>query len=489
MAPASKKTKAVLKEELLRSVWPDYVLPQIPHNSQAPADYSVKPKVVCKEDKSGKDTYFVHVDVIEQAAEVVVATAQEQIPDEFIDNYFAQAITVDQFIEDKSVGCGRAIGQELLDVAMEKIPDINLDQAYDNITNLAESKPYRNTYVLQEFFDENGDRIEMSDSFMDTFLPAGEVEIPSEFTVDVPKDIVVDTPVTDRVVSYILDGMPAVGLAGPTGAGKSHHARHIAGLLQKYGYAAIVVDANGRLTGDRLFEREDFNQDGTFVLEGVLLNFARRTKELGMKGLVIGEEYNAFNDATRREFYRLLSDRDRVYEIMSSKYEGDTRRVDFSHVQFLFTSNPLTDQYITDDLKPLSQAEQRRITTVYLDYPEKAAQLKKIFQTMIESRKDSVARLPKGIKPNLNMATKLFKLIHKADAKGVNLGFDAGYTPVAQATFWAAVGGNTPESWTTALDDFLFTKITDITVREVIVQRINAELGIKVPPKMITKGV
>jgi hypothetical protein len=491
MAAPKKKAGAVLSpakhDALIKAVWPSVSLTIKPiAGAKVASDYLVVFNALIVKVTGKKDRYILQASVEEEDTNVKVASTKLDIEPADIKKYESGAITLDQFLSDSSVSGVPEMCREVLDLIIEDIPKADVESTYKMWSEDPTTLPKMQPYTKQEFFDDKGKRIK-DETFLNSFLPAGEVEIPAHFRVKVPKDIIIDKVFTKRAETYILDGASAVGFVGPTGAGKSHLARYIAGSLEKYGYGAIVIDANGRLQGDRLFERDDFNEEGTFILEGVLLKAARDTAKLGIKLLVITEEWNAFNDKTRREFYRLLNDRDRVYDIMSTKDSAFVDTVDFSHVQFLLTANPMTDQYVTDDLQPLSAAEQRRITSMYLDYPKSPAQLAKIMKCIVEAR-PNFGRLGKN-KPSYNYAVKLFQLIHSTDGQGVSLGFDAGYTPVASCAFWAAVHGNSPEAWKTAIHDFIITKITDISIREVIAQRVDTELGIKIPAHMVKQGV
>jgi hypothetical protein len=179
-------------------------------------------------------------------------------------------------------------------------------------------------------------------------------DIPEQLRAISPEGFIPDEKVLSGTLQRIHEGQPATAILGPTGSGKSALARYIGANLNNQGYGIHIIDANSRLEGDRLFDRDDFNADGTFILEGVLCTLARETKKLGIKLVVVLEEYNAFSDETRREFYRLFADHDRYYPIQSSKDNKVVDKVDFTHVQFLITANPLSsDKYLTDDLKRL----------------------------------------------------------------------------------------------------------------------------------------
>ncbi|MFA5033945.1 MAG: AAA family ATPase, partial [bacterium] len=164
------------------------------------------------------------------------------------------------------------------------------------------------------------------------------IPVPTYLSVTSPQGFIPDPLILESLEQRIYEGTPAVALLGPTGSGKSALARYIGARLNNEGYGVHIIDGNARLEGDALFSRDDFNKDGTFVLEGVLCKLARETKKQGIKLIVVLEEYNSFSDETRREFYRLFSDEDRYYTIQSAKYQNSEAKVDFSNVQFILTA-------------------------------------------------------------------------------------------------------------------------------------------------------
>ena len=78
----------------------------------------------------------------------------------------------------------------------------------------------------------------------------------------------------------IYEGVPAISLVGPTGSGKSALARYVGAQLVPKGWETYVVDASARLGGDRLFERDDFDPSGTFLLEGFLIGLRKKLRQM-----------------------------------------------------------------------------------------------------------------------------------------------------------------------------------------------------------------
>jgi len=315
-------------------------------------------------------------------------------------------------------------------------------------------------------------------------------KVPKEYRITPPKAIVPDDVIVSTVLRYIAEGSPAVALVGPTGVGKSYTAQHIGALLNLKGYAVMRIDANARTEGDRLFDRDDFNEKGTFILEGTLTTFARRTKKLGLKALVIIEEYNAFDDATRREFYQLFNDEERYYTIQSSKDQKVLDRVDFHHVQFLLTGNPVTsEKYLVDDLKRFSNAEARRIVMVYQDYSQDPRYIRRVLMAIIRKKpiyeeiKKEVADIDEII--DLNMGVRCFRELNRPNGDGYRLGFDFGYTSVANWLWTLAVYGYTEEAWIRATADHILNPIPDVQVREDVVHRLESVFGVHLPGYLI----
>ena len=315
--------------------------------------------------------------------------------------------------------------------------------------------------------------------------------IPDHLKAMEPDGYIPDESVLSGTLQRIYEGQPCTAILGPTGSGKSAMARYIGARLNGQGYGIHIIDAHARLEGDRLFDRDDFNADGTFILEGVLCTLARESKRLGIKLLVILEEYNAFSDDTRREFYRLFSDIDRFYPIQSSKDNKVIDRVDFSHVQFLVTANPLSsDKYLTDDLKRLSNAEARRMVILYLDYAKDDSTLKRIFRSLILKKPayQILAERSKDFDQAINwqLGVDVFKELNRR-GEGEDLGWDVGYTAVADMLWTAALRSHEPNNFVTAMTEHILNGIPDIGIRTLAADRIRQAVGVDIPAELVTR--
>jgi len=373
------------------------------------------------------------------------------------------------------------------DTILNQVEDIDRSRLS---SEFLEKRVSMEDYVPQDMTLHGEDMTEKVIQIMAQSMNKTKADIPEEYRVVPPKSIVPEKPVLAKVFGYLAEGTPCVAMVGPTGVGKSYLARYILSRAQDRGMAGLIIDANARTEGDRLFDRDDFDADGTFVLEGTLTTFARKTKELGLKGIVVLEEYNAFSDETRREFYRLFSDEDRYYRIESSKNGEVMNQVDFSHIQFLMTANPITsDRYLVDDLKRLSNAEARRVTMVYHDYSDKVGFIKKVFHAIIKKKPvyskllGEYPELPKAI--NLDRGVQCFKLLNKPSKDGNGLGFDFGYTAVANWIWTACIYGNTSSAWMESSIDHLINPIPDPHVRDDVANRLETKFGIRIPASVV----
>jgi MoxR-like ATPase len=316
-------------------------------------------------------------------------------------------------------------------------------------------------------------------------------EIPEHLQAKEPEGYFPDERVLSGTLQRIHEGQPATAILGPTGSGKSALARYIGSKLNSQGYGIHIIDANSRLEGDRLFDRDDFNADGTFILEGVLCTLARETKKLGIKLVIVLEEYNAFSDETRREFYRLFADHDRYYPIQSSKDNKVVDKVDFSHVQFLITANPLSsDKYLTDDLKRLSNAEARRMVILYLDYARDDGIIKRILQSLI-TRKPGYAILTQKTPDferaiNWQLGIDVFKELNRR-TEGEDIGWDIGYTAIADMLWTAVIRSHEQENFVTAMTEHILNGIPDISTRMLAADRIRQAVGVDISTELITR--
>lgn len=318
------------------------------------------------------------------------------------------------------------------------------------------------------------------------------VDIPQYLTVHPPKHFVPDTEFIERITSRIYEGTSTVAILGPTGSGKSATARYIGSVLNSQGYAVHIIDANARLEGDRLFDRDDFNADGTFILEGVLCSLTRETQKMGTRLLVILEEYNAFSDETRREFYRLFNDEDRFYPIQSSKDNKVIDKVDFRHVQFLITANPLSsDKYLTDDLKRLSNAETRRMVILYQDYSRNDETIKSILEALIRKKKgyqilsQTFPDFDQQI--NYQLGIDIFKELNRK-IEGESLGHDVGYSSIADMLWTATLHSHQNQNYIQAIMEHILNAIPDIHTRMIAADRVKQAVGIHIPEHLVTQG-
>ena len=317
------------------------------------------------------------------------------------------------------------------------------------------------------------------------------VEVPEHLRINEPEGYIPDERVLSGTLQRIHEGQAATAILGPTGSGKSAMARYIGSQLNSQGYGIHIIDANSRLEGDRLFDRDDFNAEGTFILEGVLCTLARETKRLGIKLLIVLEEYNAFSDETRREFYRLFSDQDRYYPIQSSKDNKVIDKVDFSHVQFLITANPLSsDKYLTDDLKRLSNAEARRMVILYLDYARDDNTIKRILKSLI-TKKPGYQILNERAKDfeqaiNWQLGIDVFKELNRR-GEGEDLGWDVGYTAIADMLWTAVIRSHEADNFVIAMTEHILNGIPDIGTRSLAADRIRQAVGVDIPGEIVTR--
>ena len=321
------------------------------------------------------------------------------------------------------------------------------------------------TYLLQQHAASAGDDL-LKVLGQQMREACAHIPAPDHLCIDPPERFIPDEVALESLVQRIYEGAPATAILGPTGSGKSSLARYAMSGFHRQGYAGYIIDANARLEGDRLFDRDDFNAEGTFVLEGVLCRLARETKAAGLKLLVLLEEYNSFTDETRREFYRLFSDEDRYCAIQSAKDGKLLDQVDFSHVQFILTGNPLSsDRYLTDDLKRLSNAEARRMVILHQGYAAEDGEVRDILKSII-TKKHSYQRLSEVVPDleeqlNWNLGTALFKALNQHEDP---LGWDIGYSQVADAVWTAALRRHRAEAFAIAITEHILNGIPDIGI-------------------------
>jgi len=362
---------------------------------------------------------------------------------------------------------------------------------YDNSINRHTIEVELGQYMRQQHLKKSSGKNFLSILLEEIKKELKQENIPEHLKVNFPGNFFPDLEFTERIFQRIYEGTPAVAVLGPTGSGKSATARYIGSELNKHGFAVHIIDANSRLEGDRLFDRDDFNAEGTFILEGVLCSLARETKRLGLRLIVILEEYNAFTDETRREFYRLFNDEDWFYPIQSSKDNKIVDKVDFSHVQFIITANPLSsDKYLTDDLKRLSNAETRRMVILYQDYSCNDETIKNIIQALI--RKKNGYRILSQSFPefdrqiNYQLGIDVFKELNKK-IEGESLGYDVGYSSIADMLWTATLRSNENDNHVHAMMEHILNAIPDINTRMIAAERIKQAVGIHIPEHLVTQ--
>ena len=466
------------KEDLAEVKLPDTEAEIINKSTGQKAAGKVKFRVV-REEEEGGDSWYLEGEIT--MPDLNSSSRRLLLAAEDISDILDDSLNVDVYFQDVEFRkILRHLAENLCNEAVPKVfsPGVQVE---------FELKP--GTYVLQRYAVSRGENL---------LAVLGEIirkdterkPVPAHLRVDAPAGFVPDKDVLEAVRQHLYDGTPAIALLGPTGSGKSALARYIGHHLSSFGYGVHIIDAHARLEGDRLFERDDFNEKGTFIQEGVLLRLARETQKMGLKLIVVLEEYNAFTDETRREFYRLFNDMDRRYPIQSTK-GGKAEFVDFSHVQFILTGNPLTShRYLTDDLKSLSNAESRRLVILYQGYTQDEAILQKILRSIIY-RKESYQQILRVIpdidgKIDWNLGVSVFKALN-TPGEGKGLGFDTSYQSVAQFLWTVVLRGHRQDAYAISAMENLLNPIPDIGVRSVAAQRLQTAAGIHIPADLLAR--
>jgi hypothetical protein len=406
----------------------------------------------------------------------------ELLLSEDIQDVLQDALLIDQYLQDEEF-------KKHMEDAVESAVRIQLEER-GRSCNLLNVVVCPDPYVLQQHVTEGRTDL-LKILGRQVRRKAEKADMPSHLQVRSPKNFLPDEVMLESLLQRIYEGVPAIAILGPTGSGKSSLARYVMANLHRLGYAGYIIDANARLEGDRLFDRDDFNTEGTFILEGVLCRIARETREQGLRLLVLLEEYNSLTDDTRREFYRLFSDEDRFYAIQSNKDGKLLDTVDFLHVQFILTGNPLSSEnYLTDDLKRLSNAETRRLVILYQGYATSDNEIRKILKAIV-TKKPSFQQLKKAVQNlesqvNWNIGVSLFKALNK---QGDGLGWDVGYSQVADAIWTAALRGKRQDAFVIAVTEHVLNGIPDLGIRQVAAQRIRQEANIVIPEAMIMRNV
>ena len=285
-----------------------------------------------------------------------------------------------------------------------------------------------------------------------------------------------------QIAFHLVGGAPAVAILGPTGSGKSEMAKHIGAYLQDTGTASYVLQGDSHLLTEHLFDMMDFTADkGIMPIHGSICDFARKTKELGLKGLVIIDEWGAMKDATRRPFYPLFSRHNRFYVPQITKGDMHLDPVDFSHVQFLLTANPPHVQYLTDDLRPMTCAEARRITCIEMPYETEKNELISIFKNIVKgtSTYDKIKADHGTDAPEddigWDLAVRAFKALNEETDSPVR--YDVSYEQIATAYWNAAIferitSSNTSNVLFEQLKFTIFNGISDQNTRDDLIERV-----------------
>jgi len=167
-------------------------------------------------------------------------------------------------------------------------------------------------------------------------------------------------------------------------------------------------------------------------------------------------------------------------------------RVPFDHIQFLITANPITsDRYLVDDLKRLSNAETRRVTIVYHDYVSKRREITNILKCILRAKpilKPLTERYPDFPKMlSFDKGAECFQELNTSDNSGNRLGYDFGYTSIANWIWTAAIRGNTANAWITSSLDHLLNPVPDHEIRKDVSDKLEAKFGIKITRELILR--
>lgn len=302
--------------------------------------------------------------------------------------------------------------------------------------------------------------------------------IPSYYQVKTIPGFVPNQNIFDELQFHVANGDPAIALVGPTGVGKSEMARYMGAALGETGYAVFTIDCAAHVKSENLFDMVDITaESGLIVRLGSLCTAAKETAELKCKLFVVMDEWNALEDESRRLFYPLFGRHHRYHRVQHTKGGEYRDPVDFSHVTFLLTANPPDINYLTDDLKPMSNAEVRRLVIIDMAYDTDPGVLEAIFKGIV-TRLPSYRRLVKK-EPKLEeqipwtLGVRLFSTMN--DKSGAPVPYDVGYSAVAQ-TLWEATakscaGIEFRVALRSALDQYCFNGIADRSIREALLNR------------------
>jgi hypothetical protein len=160
-------------------------------------------------------------------------------------------------------------------------------------------------------------------------------------------------------------------------------------------------------------------------------------------------------------------------------------------VQFLLTGNPLSsDRYLTDDLRRLSNAETRRLVILYQDYAQEPAIVQKILQAIVSKKlaykklKAKVPDLDKRI--NWKLGVDIFKALNSRK-DGDSLGFDVGYSAVADMLWTATLRAHQPKRFEIAITEHILNGIPDVNIRQLARDRIRQATNISISNEIITR--
>jgi hypothetical protein len=352
-------------------------------------------------------------------------------------------------------------------------------------------------YVPQKALKLTIENIDLYSVMRSARLPSDNVEVPQEYVLSWDQAFIPPAKQARLLGFHIFNRDPVICVSGPTGSGKTQLGYYIAATLAGKGFAGMAVDATTHIEIDELFDYVDItSEDGVKTGLGTLCTFARDTKEKGLQGIVVINEFNAFKDETRRAFYPLFDVAIRRHIVQDAKGGKHLDPVDFEHITFILTTNPTNVQYLTEDIKAFSNAEVRRMAFLELPYETEKTKIREILSSIIshkpayqETNKAYMAKAtgkkatPLLDKLNWDLATDLFMQLNTKEGLPVN--YDVGYTVVANLLWMGTVlathsksGMSVAEAMAQAMETYLITGIQDESVKDIMRQRA-ANCGIR----------